>query len=91
MVAFPDSTTEVVLLNDDGLRPNDYRIPINITEHDNSREKKDEAFTVPRVMMGNGNYPLKIESINTIDKLNIPTENINVGPDVVKKVAGKQY
>lgn len=93
MVVFPGSTTEPVLLNGNGLRPHGYRITMDMTEDLNFQKIKDEAFTIPRVMMVNGktNYALEIESIDRADKLNTPTENINVEPVVVKKVAGKQY
>lgn len=77
MVVFPSSTTEPVFLNGDDLRPHDYSFSIDITEDIN-----------PKKINGEANYALEIESLAIIEKLNIPVENINAEPDVVKKVAG---
>ncbi|XP_014469155.1 PREDICTED: solute carrier family 41 member 1-like [Dinoponera quadriceps] len=91
MVVFPGSVTEPALLDSNDLI-HDYKIPIDMTEDINFKKIKDEAFAIPRVMMTNGktNYALNIESIDRIDKRNIPTENINAEPVVTEKMAAGQ-
>lgn len=92
MVAFPDSEIEPTLINSTSLTSKDSnKINDDSLRENNVRRIRDQAFTMPRVMMPNDKdgYALKFDSINKVND-NMLSVNITPEPVFVQKVAGKK-
>lgn len=91
MVAFPDSEIDPTFINDTGLTSKDSNKNSDDGLANDIRRIRDQAFTIPRATMPNGNdsYTLKFDGIDKINDKKLSVD-INPEPVLVKKVAGKK-